>query len=116
MKRQRNGRTASSDLKCDSVHRLEARLKQRVCTLVVPCLTDAFLQSREQGLRNHCQPTGAERREAFAAAVTLLYRLLLVSYAEARELLPVHFQAYRRVSLMSLQSEIAAAAGAGAYS
>ena len=46
-------------------------------------------------------------KEIYSATLTLLYRLLFILYAEARDLLPVDEQAYQHYSLAGLKQKVA---------
>ena len=50
-------------------------------------------------------------KDAFEATLTLLYRLLFLLYAEARDLLPIREAAYKAASLKQIKEEIAEKAG-----
>ena len=86
-------------------------LKHRVRTAVFPWLAEGLLCDRRGRLGCNCAPTEAELADVFQAGRTLLYRLLFLAYAEARQLLPVSQTAYRAISLTKLAEEIAGCAG-----
>ena len=91
--------------------RLGARLKERIVVTVFPQLAEGFLSDREERLGKHCGPSDEELAEVFEAALTLLYRLLFLLYAESRELLPVRHAPRASASLKAIQEEIKASAG-----
>jgi hypothetical protein len=62
---------------------LAARLRERIYDRVVPLLAAGITEAR--GLK---APTADDLRLTYAMAVTVLFRLLFIAYAEDRELLP----------------------------
>ncbi len=90
--------------------KLGENLKRRVFEDIFPLLAEGFVDSMHRaGARDLSQ----DRLDAiFRGALTLLYRLLFILYAEARDLLPVkETRGYFEVSLSRLKQEIAEAAG-----
>jgi len=81
-------------------------LKKVVFERVMPLLAQGFIAWRRE-----VKGVEAETREAlddvYRATLTLLYRLLFLLYAEARDLLPVNERAYYRYSLTRLKGETA---------
>ncbi len=90
---------------------LGERLKDRVFVTIFPHLARGFLADRKQRLGIKQQPTDEELRDAFEATLTLLYRILFLLYAEARDLLPIREAPYREESLRKVKEEIADKAG-----
>jgi hypothetical protein len=90
---------------------VEDRLKRRVFEDVVPQLAAGFLEDRRLRLGDRSTPDEAELEDIRQATLTLLYRILFLLYAEARDLLPVRESPYRRLSLTQIKREIADAAG-----
>ncbi len=90
---------------------LGERLKDRVFVTIFPHLARGFLADRKQRLGIKKQPTDQELRDAFEATLTLLYRILFLLYAEARDLLPIREAPYREESLRKVKEEIADKAG-----
>lgn len=85
---------------------LGERLKERVFDRIFPHLAEGFV-SRWEG-----QPSEEELQLIYRAALTLLYRLLFLLYAESRDLFPVReVRGYYEKSLARLKKEIAEAAG-----
>jgi len=83
-------------------------LKSRVFTQVFPVLAEGFLAN----MRQRGETVGDEDLPAiFQGTLTLLYRLLFLLYAEARDLLPVRAREYREASLHRLKDEISKRAG-----
>jgi hypothetical protein len=96
----------------DYAKALGERLKDHVFEQVFPHLAAGFIKDiRERGSIN----TGLSQEALdviFQGTLTLLYRLLFLLYAEARDLLPVkEARGYFEVSLRRLKSEVAEAAG-----
>ncbi|CAN5847579.1 hypothetical protein BH20GEM1_BH20GEM1_10220 [soil metagenome] len=74
------------------------RLRERIYVEVVPRIARAFAEELER--REEPPHTRSELAAVYDATLTLLYRLLFVLYAEAREYLPVGASAgYREHSL-----------------
>jgi hypothetical protein len=77
---------------------LGARLRDRIYEDVMPGLATAFFHARR--LRN---PSREKLQETFEMALLTLFRLLFISYAEDKELLPYHTNGtYRERSLKNL--------------
>lgn len=95
----------------DYAKRLGERLKDRIFVEIFPHLAQGFLQDRKKRLGVNRAPADDELRDAFEATLTLLYRLLFLLYAEARDLLPVREAAYKAASLKQIKEEIAGHAG-----
>ncbi len=90
----------------DYAKRLGERLKDRVFTEIFPHLAKGFLEYRKQQ-SDQRTPTEAELTDTFEATLTLLYRLLFLLYAEARDLLPIGESPYHAASLKKIKEEIA---------
>jgi hypothetical protein len=95
----------------DCARRLGDRLKDRVFAEIFPGLARGFIQDRGQRLGILRPPGEDELGRVFEATLTLLYRLLFLSYAEARELLPVREPAYRKISLERITVQVAEQVG-----
>lgn len=95
----------------DYAKRLGERLKDRIFVEIFPHLAQGFLLDRKKRLGISRAPTDDELRDTFEATLTLLYRLLFLLYAEARDLLPVRETAYKAASLKQIKEEIAGHAG-----
>lgn len=95
----------------DYAKRLGDRLKERIFIDIFPYLADGFLADRKGRLGEKKPPTNAELSDIFQATLTLLYRLLFLLYAEARDLLPVRESPYWQASLKRIKEEIAEQAG-----
>lgn len=91
---------------------LEARLKTRIYDEVFPHLARGFVRwRRETGLPAE---TPEALQEVYEGTLRLLYRLLFVLYAEARELLPVEEeQGYGRYGLVGVRRRVAEALSRG---
>ena len=81
-------------------------LKKVVFDQVMPLLAKGFLAWRRDE-RGIAAETPETLEDIYRATLTLLYRLLFLLYAEARDLLPVNEPGYYRCSLTQLKSEIA---------
>src|SRR5713226_1693075 len=82
------------------------KLKDRIFDRVFERLAEGFLEYRrkERGITSEDEST---LTDVFNGCLTLLYRLLFVLYAEARELLPVSDEhRYYRKSLRKLQRDV----------
>lgn len=90
---------------------VEAKLKRRVFEEVVPQLAAGFLADRRERLGQKSQPSETELEDIRQATLTLLYRILFLLYAEARDLLPVRESPYEAISLDRIKKQIADAAG-----
>lgn len=95
----------------DYAKALGKRLKERVFLDIFPDLAKGFLHYWRSQDKKRKTPSDAELREAFEATLTLLYRLLFLLYAEARDLLPIREAPYREASLRRIKEEIAEKAG-----
>ena len=83
---------------------LAARLRERIYEEVVPILARGV--ATERGLSSTSARDEIDR--AYAMALTVLFRLLFIAYAEDRDLLPYRFNdAYRRRSLKQKAQELA---------
>ena len=91
----------------DASHRfsgdLAVRLRERIYDDVVPLLAEGIASAR------HVKKYRArELSETYEMALTVLFRLLFIAYAEDRDLLPYRFnEAYRRRSLKQKALELA---------
>ncbi len=94
----------------DYAKRLGDRLKDRVFVEIFPYLARGFLDDRKRRIGRR-KPTEAELADTFEATLTLLYRLLFLLYAEARDLLPVGESPYQAAGLKRIKQEIAEHAG-----
>lgn len=92
--------------------KLGERLKERVFEEVFPHLAAGFIAHiRERG-GPHADLSQEVLDAVFQGTLTLLYRLLFLLYAEARDLLPVkEVRGYFEASLTKLKREMAEAAG-----
>ena len=81
--------------------RVSDKLKELVFDEVMPEIANGFVTYRREqlGIR---EETDESLREIYAAGLSLLYKLLFVLYAEARDLLPMRNPGYREQSLTSL--------------
>ena len=81
--------------------RVSDKLKELVFDEVMPEIANGFITYRREqlGIR---EETDESLREIYAAGLSLLYKLLFVLYAEARDLLPMSNPAYREQSLTGL--------------
>ena len=91
----------------ESSHRfagdLAERLRERIYDIVVPVLAQGISDAR--GLDN---PSPADLQQTYEMALTVLFRLLFIAYAEDRDLLPYRLNAaYRRRSLKQKAQELA---------
>jgi hypothetical protein len=95
---------------------LGERLKERVFEEIFPLLAEGFFAyMKEQGQMPDkvSEVSEDDLRQVFQGTLTLLYRLLFLLYAEARDLLPVReTRGYYQVSLTKIKQEIAELAGA----
>jgi len=92
--------------------RLGERLKERVFEGIFPYLARGFVEYRKarHGLEADLSQPALD--EVFQGTLTLLYRLLFLLYAEARDLLPVkEARGYYDVSLTRIKGEVAEKAG-----
>ena len=82
---------------------LAARLRERIYDDVVPVLAQGIAAAR-----NIERPTQQDLAHTYEMALTVLFRLLFIAYAEDRDLLPYRFNdAYRRRSLKQKAQELA---------
>jgi hypothetical protein len=82
---------------------LAERLRERIYLSVVPSLARGMAAAR-----NTTAPDAAELDLTYRMALTVLFRLLFVAYAEDRDLLPYrHSEPYRRASLKQMAQELA---------
>lgn len=82
---------------------LAERLRERIYDHVVPELAQGV--ATERGLD---APTPQQLRQTYEMALTILFRLLFIAYAEDRDLLPYRTnEAYRRRSLKQKAQELA---------
>ena len=88
--------------------RLAERLRERIYDRVVPRLCMALANAR-----NVAAPTADDLRLTYSMALTVLFRLLFIAYAEDRDLLPYGTnEAYRRASLKTIARELHDGSGA----
>ena len=89
---------ASEDYAAD----LGGRLRERVYREVMPSLARAVVAAMYPE-----RPTADDLRQAYQAALRILYRLLFVAYAEDRDLLPLHAsRSYREHSLKRIAQRL----------
>ena len=82
---------------------LALRLRERIYDDVVPTLAKGIAEARKLE-----DPNPAELEKTYEMALTVLFRLLFIAYAEDRDLLPYQFnEAYRRRSLKQKAQELA---------
>ena len=81
--------------------RVSDKLKELVFDEVMPEIAAGFVAYRQEqlGIR---EETGESLQQIYAAGLSLLYKLLFVLYAEARDLLPMRNAGYREQSLTNL--------------
>jgi len=81
--------------------RVSDKLKELVFDEVMPEIAAGFVAYRREqmGIR---EETAEGLRQIYAAGLSLLYKLLFVLYAEARDLLPMRNAGYREQSLTGL--------------
>ena len=81
---------------------LGSRIRDRVYCEVIPSLSSAVVSAMSPE-----NPNEDDLREAYQAALLILYRLLFVAYAEDRDLLPLHTsQSYREHSLKRIAQRL----------
>ncbi|OGA71057.1 MAG: hypothetical protein A3G81_23460 [Betaproteobacteria bacterium RIFCSPLOWO2_12_FULL_65_14] len=91
----------------DYAKELGARLKDRVFEDVFPHLAHGFVEHLRAQAGSRAVPQ-AQLDEIYQGTLTLLYRLLFLLYAEARDLFPVReVRGYWEASLTRLKREIA---------
>jgi len=89
---------------------LAERLRERVYQSVVPRLAQGIVAAR--GLR---KPTAKDLADTYEMALTVLFRLLFVAYAEDKDLLPYRWNGlYQRRSLKTKAQELAELRRSGA--
>ena len=89
---------------------LAGRLRERIYEEVVPTLAHGV--ATERGLSSASPRDAVDR--TYAMALTVLFRLLFIAYAEDRDLLPYRYNdAYRRRSLKQKAQELADAVHRG---
>ncbi len=89
---------------------LAERLRERVYQSVVPGLAQGIVAAR--GLK---KPTAQDLADTYEMALTVLFRLLFVAYAEDKDLLPYRWNGlYQRRSLKTKAQELAELARSGA--
>ena len=92
--------------------RLGERLKERVFDEVFIHFAEGFIDFIKKRDGKNADLSQAKLDEVFQGTLTLLYRLLFLLYAEARDLLPVkEVRGFYEKSLSRLKREIAEAAG-----
>lgn len=88
---------------------LAEQLRERIYDFVVPELAQGIAAAR-----NLPNPTTEDLGRTYEMALTVLFRLLFIAYAEDRDLLPYRFnEAYRRRSLKQKAQELAACVANG---
>lgn len=88
---------------------LAEQLRERIYDDVVPILAQGIAAARAIE-----RPGPAELERTYEMALTVLFRLLFIAYAEDRDLLPYRFNdAYRRRSLKQKAQELADCVAAG---
>ncbi|MBI3757368.1 MAG: hypothetical protein HY267_05265 [Deltaproteobacteria bacterium] len=96
----------------DYAKELGERLKERVFKEVFPHLADGFIAHIRERDGLHVDLSQEVLDAVFQGTLTLLYRLLFLLYAEARDLLPgKEVRGYFEASLKKLKYEVAEAAG-----
>jgi hypothetical protein len=87
-------------------------LKRRVFDEIFPILAEGFVAGIREREGRATELTQERLDGIFRGVLTLLYRLLFLLYAEARDLLPVReTREYFDASLAGVKTEVAAAAG-----
>ena len=82
---------------------LADRLRERIYDIVVPVLAQGIASEREL-----VDPSPEDLESTYAMALTVLFRILFIAYAEDRDLLPYRQNdAYRRRSLKQKAQELA---------
>lgn len=96
----------------DYARELGDRLKEQVFAEVFPHLAAGFIAHLRERDGLHTDLSQEALDAVFQGTLTLLYRLLFLLYAEARDLLPVkEVRGYFPASLTKLKREVADAAG-----
>ena len=85
--------------------RVGDELKRLVFEQVFPYLAGGFVQHRQR--QGEDATSEAARNEIYAVTLSLLYKLLFLLYAEARDLLPIRTPGYQALSLSRAVSDIA---------
>lgn len=87
---------------------LASKLRERIYDRVVPALAQGIATARRAVERGSTVPTRENLAQTYEMALTVLFRLLFIAYAEDRDLLPYRFNdAYRRRSLKAKAQELA---------
>lgn len=88
---------------------LASQLRERIYDRVVPALAQGVATARRAGAgSDSTAPTRENLAQTYEMALTILFRLLFIAYAEDRDLLPYRFNdAYRRRSLKAKAQELA---------
>jgi hypothetical protein len=104
-----NGKTFLDHVLEGSTHyasTLSGSLKDKVFDKIFPLLARGFVHYRKKELGVQIE-TEESLKDIYSATLTLLYRLLFILYAEARDLLPVEQQSYQHYSLARLKQKVA---------
>ncbi len=95
----------------DYAKALGERLKESVFVQVFPYLAEGFIAYTKQSEGKDADLSEEALDAIYQGTLTLLYRLLFLLYAEARDLLPVkEYRGYYECSVGNLKAEIADAA------
>ena len=88
---------------------LAGQLRERIYDLVVPALAQGVATARRaSGRSGSTVPTRENLSQTYEMALTVLFRLLFIAYAEDRDLLPYRVNdTYRRRSLKAKAQELA---------
>ena len=88
---------------------LAGQLRERIYNRVVPALAQGVATARRANVQpNSKAQTRENLAQTYEMALTVLFRLLFIAYAEDRDLLPYRFNdAYRRRSLKAKAQELA---------
>ena len=88
---------------------LASQLRERIYDRVVPALSQGVATAgRARAGSDSRAPTRENLAQTYEMALTILFRLLFIAYAEDRDLLPYRFNdAYRRRSLKAKAQELA---------
>ena len=82
---------------------LAENFRERIYREVIPRLAQGLAKVRHRGK----QPDREQLAETYQMALTILFRLLFIAYAEDKDLLPYQWnESYRRRSLKSLAAEL----------
>ena len=104
-----NGKTFLDHVLEGSTHyasTLSGSLKDKVFDKIFPLLARGFVHYRKKELGVQIE-TEESLKDIYSATLTLLYRLLFILYAEARDLLPVEQESYQHYSLARLKQKVA---------